>query len=60
MWDNVIDHRCRRYPAIGLAHDAERVRCEVGLASLLPSGVVPALSCAASPVIVLPVADLVV
>src|SRR4051794_39596156 len=42
-------------PVLG-THDAEGMRCEVGLARLLPSDVVAPLSCAASTAVVLPVA----
>lgn len=44
MRDDVVDHYGRGHSPFPLAHDTEGVRGEVGLASLLPSGVVATLS----------------
>jgi hypothetical protein len=44
MWPYVVNHSGWGYSPILLAHDAEGMAHEVGLAGLLPSGVVAAFS----------------
>ena len=44
MRHDVIDDRCRRYPAELVAEDAERVRCQECLARLSPSTTVQTIA----------------